>query len=158
MSTHDDNVCGACGQRLGYKSSMSKGIVAVLKLVMQKVEEKGLNVVHIEKEMVQTSILTGNQGRNATHMVRLGLLAHIDGETGNYCLTRKAMEFLNGDPVPKWVEVSKRREGEGSRTVAHSDETCVVSDFAGKNEYWEVPGFEIKEGRIIKGNSRVVEL
>jgi len=148
--------CEHCGQSIGYDSSVSKGTVWVLKTIYQKVAEKNVNAVHIEKELVQTGRLTGNQGRNCIHMVRLGLIAHIDGEPGNYCLTRKGVAFLNGDAIPKRVSVSKKTIDHGSVTTTASDETCVIQDFNRKGEYWEVPGFEIQEGRIIQPN--VVEI
>lgn len=149
----DHNVCESCGQRLSYRSSVSKGVVRALKTICKFVEGKGINAVHIEKELVQGGILTGNQGRNATHMVRLGLLAHLE-EPGNYCLTAKAMGFLNGNPIPKYAEVSKRTEGKGSHTVQSSGEDCTIRDFT-KGEEWEVPGFEIRSGHVIKGNSKI---
>lgn len=122
----------------------------MLKRIYRFIERKGINAVHIEKEMVQTGMLTGNQKGNAVgHMVRLGLLAHIEGEPGNFCLTRKAVDFLNGQPIPKYAEVAKRTGEHGSRTVSHSEETCTIKDFNRAGDYWEVPGFEIREGRII---------
>lgn len=148
-----DEHCPHCGQRMGYRSSVSRGTADVLKMIFKKVTEKDTNAVHIEKELVQTGRLTGNQGRNCTHMVRLGLIAHIKGEPGNYCLTNKGIDFLNGLPIPKYVTVEKRTAGHGSRTVTHSEETCTIKDFNRKGEYWEVPGFEIKEGRVIPPNA-----
>lgn len=146
----DNNVCPTCHQRLAYRSSVSRGIVHTLKQIATLVESKGVNAVHIEKEMVQKGLLTGNQGRNYTHMVRHGLIAHVAGEPGNYALTRKAMGFLAGDPIPKTVVVSKRSEEGGSHTTGYGDEVCVISDFNGKGEYWTVPGFDIREGRVIR--------
>lgn len=138
---------------MGYRSGVSRGTVKVLKMIFKKVAEKDTNAIHIEKELVQRGFLTGNEGRNCTHMVRLGPIAHVEGEPGNYCLTRKGVDFLNGNPIPKYVTVAKRTESHGSRTVTHSEETCVIQDFNKAGEYWEVPGFEIKEGRVIPPNA-----
>ncbi len=154
----EENVCPHCGQRIAYRSAVSKGHVRVLRVIVKLIQQKGVNVVHVEKELVQAGLLTGNQGRNCTHMVRLGLLAHLQGETGNYVLTDKAMRFLNGEPIPKYVIVSKRTEGKGSHTVTHSKELVSISAFSKKGEEWEVPGFEIKAGRVITGNSNIFEV
>jgi len=113
------------------------------------IDEKGINAIHIEKELVQRGKLTGNQGRNCIHMTKLGLIAHIKDEPGNYCITTKGADFLNGKEISKSVTVKKRTESEGSRTTEHSNEMCTIHDFQGKGEYWEIPGFEIREGRII---------
>ncbi len=155
----DANVCQSCGQRLSYKGSVSRGTVQTLRAIAKFIEQKGINIVHLEKEMVQMGRLTGNQSGNAKgHMVRLGLLAHLKEEPGNYCLTEKAMGFLNGMPIPRHVSVSKRTEVKGSHTVTHSDEMCTVNQFNKAGDYWEVPGFEIRAGRVILGNSKVVEV
>ena len=151
-----DEYCPHCYQKIGgYQSSVSKGVVETLKRIYGVVEKKGLNIVHIEKEMVQEGLLTGNQAGNKTHMVRLGLLAHIEGEPGNYALTTKAVNFLNGEPIPRRVKVEKATAKGGSRTVSHSEEMCTIRDFKG-GEYWIVPGFEIREGRIIQ--ARMLEI
>lgn len=148
----NDEHCHACGQRItGYRSAVSRGVADTLKKIYAFVLEKGLNVVHIEKELVQAGRITGNAGGNAQgHMVRLGLLAHIENEPGNYAITTKGVEFLNGTPIPKWVRVAKATKDKGSHIVEHAEETCTIRDFDRKGEYWEIPGFEIKEGRIIQ--------
>lgn len=146
----DQEYCPHCGQKLGYKSAISRGTVEVLKKISRVVDEKGINAVHIEKEMVQKGILTGNQGRNCTHMVRHGLLAHIEGKAGNYCITRKGMGFLRGEAIPKFITVSKANQNEGSRTVDHGEEMVTIRQFSKSGEYWEVPNFDIREGQVIR--------
>jgi len=151
MENEDNaNICHACGQRIGYRSAVSRGTVVTLQKIRDFVEDKGINAVHIEKEMVQVGKLTGTQMGNAKgHMVRLGLLAHV-GEPGNYCLTSMAMAFLAGAPIRKEVTVKKRTEEKGSHTVESSAETCTIADFRKKGDYWEVPGFEIHSGSVIR--------
>ena len=150
MENDTSNICHACGQRIGYRSAVSRGTVVTLQKIRDFVEDKGVNAVHIEKEMVQAGKLTGTQMGNAKgHMVRLGLLAHV-GEPGNYCLTDMAMKFLAGAPIRKEVTVKKRTEDKGSHTVEGSVETCVIGDFRKKGDYWEVPGFEIRSGSVIR--------
>ena len=133
---------------MGYKSSVSRGVVETLKKIVEAIKAKGINTIHIEKELVRTGILTGTQGKNATHIVKLGLLAHSPDEIGNYCITKKAMSFLNGEAIPKYVIVSKTNRSSGSRTVSQSEEMCTISNFT-DGVFWEVPEFEIREGRII---------
>lgn len=155
---NEDEFCESCGQKTsGYRSAVSKGTVAVLKKIYHFVEKKGLNTVHLVKEMGAAGILSANEVGNAnSHMVRQGLLAHIESEPGNFALTAKAVGFLNGAAISKWVRVAKRTKGNPAKTIETSQEICVISDFDRGGEYWEVPGFEIKEGRIIRPPTMVL--
>lgn len=153
----DENVCGECGQSLQYKSAVSRGTVAMLKAISAMVDRKGINVVHIQKELVKEGALTPNQAQNITHCVRLGLVAHVE-DAGNYCLTTKAMNFLNGEDIPKYAYVKKRTAEQGAHTEGSSEEMCNAKDFIKKGSYWEVPGFEIREGHVVRGNSRLIEV
>lgn len=147
------HVCASCGQTTAYRSAMSRGIVITLQTIREYIEEKGVNAVHLEKELVQTGRLTGNQkGNAAAHMVRLGLLAHLD-EPGNFCLTERAMRFLAGMPIPREAFVAKRTEHKGSHTIETSEETCTIKDFRKDGDYWTVPGFEIRSGRVMQGDT-----
>lgn len=108
-----------------------------------------LIVINMKKELVEPGLITVTQFGNRSHMEKLGLIAHL--EVSNYCLTRKAMAFLQGEPIPREVVVKKSAKGKtgASKTVQHSTETCTIHDFMDKGEYWIVPGFEIQEGRVI---------
>jgi len=150
MSDIEHAFCESCGQRIGYRSTVSKGIVKILEKVAEAIEEKGINVIHVRKELVDTGKMSLTQHNNLTHLTRLGLLANVDGEVGNYLITAKGMHFLNGGRIPREVTVQKATKDKGSHVIDRSDETCSIHDFMGKGEYWIVPGFEIREGRIIK--------
>lgn len=143
-------VCDACGQSINYRSAVGRGIVEALKSMSKFIEKKGINAVHLHKELVIEKVWTEMQERNMTvHGVRLGLVFHIEDEVGNYGLTTKAMQFLAGENIPKYAYVKKRTEEQGSHTFGVSKQTCNVKDFTKKDAYWEVPGFEIQEGRVI---------
>lgn len=141
--------CEACGQRLGYGSRVSRGMAHIMQAMYRKAKEKNLNAVHIEKELMATGILTKSQAGNRTHLVRLGLIIDLP-ETGNYAITRRGQDFLNGKPVPREAWTRKTTKDKHSHTVFSSDETVTVHDVLRKGEYWEVPGFTITEGRVIQ--------
>jgi hypothetical protein len=140
--------CECCGQTQEYVVAISKGIVLVLKKFSQHVKSKGVNVVHIEKEMVAPRIITNNQYANVKILTAHGLLAKAKGEAGNYVLTRKGLEFLKGThPVPKYAIISKVEK----RMMGYHDEEFEVhiSDFDKDSEFWEGVGYDIKHGRVI---------
>lgn len=148
-----DEYCDHCGQRMGYRSAVSKGLVRMLETIADAIEEKGVNVLNVKKELVDTGKLTVNQYTNKSHLVRLGLLFCVEGEVGNFGLTSKAMGFLKGERIPREAVVEKATKDRGSRTVETSEETCTIHDFMEKGEYWIVPGFDIREGRVIKAQA-----
>lgn len=146
-----ENVCPTCHQSIAYKSAVNRGLCEALKKILAYIEKKGVNAVHLRKELSSQGVITDSQHRNIeAHGVRLGLVAHIENEPGNYCLTTKGMDFLNGEPIPRYAMVQKRTEDAGSHTILVSAETCTMRDFLRKGDYWEVPGVYIQEGRVIK--------
>lgn len=140
--------CETCGQRIGYGSRVSRGTAHVMQAIYRRVKEKNLNAVHIEKELMAKGILTKTQAGNRTHLVRLGLIIDLP-ETGNYAITRRGQDFLNGKPVPREAFTKKTTKDKHSHTLFTSDETITIHDVLKKGEYWEVPGFTISEGRVI---------
>ena len=150
MMRHE-NVCPTCGQSLGTRYCVTKGLRDAIRLMSSFIESKGFNAVHLIKEMVNVGILTANQERNLiTHGIRTGLIAHIKDNPGNYCITARGYDFLGDNPVPKYAYAVKHTKAIGTRTVRTSEETCRASDFNRSGEYWEGPGYEIREGHVIK--------
>lgn len=153
----DGSLTDGCGQSIGTFYSMSRGLRDSLRAMSRFIEKKGINVAHMHKELVAERYLTTSQATNLwTHGVRLGVVAHVEDETGNYLITNRGFAFLNGEPIPKYAMATKRTRVKGTRTIETSVEKCVASDFNKKNEYWEVPGFEIREGRVITGQSAML--
>jgi len=141
--------CDHCGQSLYSEYTISRGLRDALKKVARFIEVKGINIVHLQKEMVDTGWLTSNQSTNLrTHGIYTGIIAHAE-EVGNYLITQKGFRFLNGEEVTKSAWVLKRTKEKGSHVIFTPDEMCNVRQFDKKGEYWEVPNFEIREGRVI---------
>jgi len=140
--------CETCGQRIGYGSRISRGTAHVMQAIYRRVKEKNLNAVHIEKELMATGIITKTQAGNRTHLVRLGLIIDLP-DTGNYAITRRGQDFLNGKPVPREAFTKKTTKDKHSHALFTSDEMVTIHEVLKKGEYWEVPGFTISEGRVI---------
>lgn len=144
--------CPECGQSLTTTYAVSRGLRDTLKAMARFIEEKGENVAHIQKELMAQGIITHNQKDNLhTHGVYTGLVAHAD-EPGNYLITKRGWDFLDDKPVPKYAYAAKRTKEKGTHVIGHSEELCRASDFNRKGQYWEVPGFVIQEGRVLKSS------
>lgn len=148
MSANDykPEVCGSCTQTKTYVLSVDHGTVDILKAISRFVEKKGINIVHVEKEMVSGGFLTTNQYTNLKRLTAHGLIAKAD-ERANYHITTKGHRFLQGEPIPKHAimsKVTKKQIG-----YFQEEETVTVGEFNGGGEYWEGANYEIREGRVI---------
>lgn len=142
----DKHKCPHCGQSIIYYLSVDAGTVHIVKQIAKFIGQKGINAVHPRKEMEGT-LLTSNEVGNLTRARAHGLIAKIEGNAGNYCLTYKGSEFLNGRPIHKTAimdKVKKMKIG-----FLEEDGWCKVSDFNSPKEYWEGIGYDIKEGNVI---------
>lgn len=139
-------VCDHCGQSTTYLLPIDLGTAEIMKVIGRFVGKKGINAVHPRKEMEGT-LLTSNQVGNLSRPRMHGLIAKIEGNPGNYCITRKGGAFLRGVPVHKFVIRSKTEE----RTIGYwGDDMCTINDFKSfSGEYWEGIGYQILEGQII---------
>ena len=141
--------CEFCGQTKTYLLPVDRGTVSILKAVAGCIREKGINCVHLTKEVLEQGFFTshhqtGNISRPRFH----GLVAKVEGKIGNFCLTRKGAKFLKGEPIPRFAIISK----EEHRQVGYykpDEHQCVISDFFKEGEYWEGINFDIKEGEIV---------
>ena len=143
--------CGECTQSLEYLLPIDRGTVRVLKGIARAIYDKGINVVHIHKEVMAEGYITANERSNVARPRSHGLIAKVKGEgmKGNYCLTPKGSNFLNGRiSVPKYRKISKDKSG----NEYFEPEACRVHirDFDQPGETWESTGYEIEEGRIIR--------
>ena len=139
--------CECCDQTTDYVYALNKGTVHILKAFSRHVDLKGINMVHIEKELVNNGI-TGNQYANVKILTAHGLLAKAKDEAGNYVITRKGLDFLQGKTVAKYAIVSKALK----RQIGYwnpEEEVCSIKNF-NTGEYWEGVNYEIKEGRVIR--------
>lgn len=149
--------CPHCGQTTHSTYTVSRGLRDSLRAMARFIEKKGIDTVHFQKELVAGGWWTPSQERNmCTHGVYTGLVAHTD-EPGNYVITKRGWDFLNGEPVPKHTFVKKRTGSKNTHVVEVSEETCTASDFNKKGEYWEVLGFQIKSGKVV-GRNDIIEV
>lgn len=119
--------CPACGQRLTYELELDRGTVAILTSIARFVKSKGINAVHLSKEMLKQGLLTHHQVGNISRPRFHGLVAKIKGETGNFGLTQKGLDFLRGEPISRTV-IIKKAAGKGSPThvIGHGDEQVMI--------------------------------
>ncbi len=149
MIDYSPEKCECCGQSTTYVLAIDKGSTDIVKGVARAIEKKGINCVHVNKELVG-KYLTPLQMTNMTRPRSHGLIAHVEGEgmKGNYLLTKKGMDFLKGKRVPKYAIISKT---EHRQIGYHEPETLTttIHECQGKGEYWEGIGYEIEEGRVV---------
>lgn len=148
--TYKPEKCVCCGQTMTYIFALSKGGVDTMKQIARAIEEKGINYFHARKEL-ENRWLTSSQVANLSNLRSHGLIAKIKGKAGNYCLTKKGGQFLNGLRIPRYAIISKATKHQIGYFEPER-ETISVSDCNSKDEYWQGVGFEIEEGDIIKIN------
>lgn len=119
--------CKCCGQKIRppHKHSLTKGLVDTLILFAKALERSGHNSLHL---------LTAGFGVNKTNNFQklryFGLVAK--GKPGEWVLTRRGQEFLNGNEMsPRWVTTKDNQIVERA--------TCgIYFKEAKKNsEYWQ---------------------
>lgn len=135
--------CECCGQTLDYDLPLSKGLVIMLLKIYNFGKAKGLNAVHLRKEM-EGNTLTSNEVGNASHLIFHGLLKDLE-EAGNVAITKKGFDFLNGLEVEKTVIIKKGKYeviGYHNPEIKTSIRKLLKSDL-----YWE--GGYVKVGNII---------
>lgn len=140
--------CGCCNQNTTYLLAIDRGTVAIVKAIARFIQNKGINAVHPRKEM-EGHYLTSNQVGNLSRPRFHGLVAKVEGEAGNYCLTRKGAAFLRGERVPRFAIVSKS-EGKQVGYFEPENYSATVHDFNNSGEYWEGINYEITEGRVLQ--------
>jgi hypothetical protein len=138
--------CPTCEQTTVYELSIDRGTVKILKQMSRFIKKKGINAVHPRDEM-EGIWLTSNEVGNLSRARKNGLIAKIEGNAGNYCITKRGFDFLNGIAFPKTAVVSKIEK----KTIGFIEEdgTVTVNSFNTEDDYWEGAGYEIKEGTVI---------
>lgn len=158
--------CESCGQTTSYASRLNRGIFDIVRSFARAIDIKGINAIHPLKEIavghgtmsarerIEQGKLTVRQIGNLTHVVRHGLLAHIDGEPHTFCLTKKGAAFLRGEPVPLVAIVGKATHHNVGylKNPDGSEITCTIHDFlrGEQDAYWQGINYEIHEGEIIR--------
>jgi len=141
--------CSQCGQKLTYELDVDKGTVETLTILAKAIKIKGINAMHLTKELLGqglTNYQIGNISRARFH----GLVAKIKTQPGNYCLTTKGLEFLHGLSIARTVIIKKATNKNPAYVYGYSADTVSIRDFAKNWEvYWASNGYAISEGRVI---------
>jgi len=141
--------CPYCGHKLTYEIDIDKGTVESLKTIAKFIKDKGINAVHLTKELLGdrlTNYQIGNIPKARFH----GLVAKIKDHPGNYCLTTKGLDFLNGKDIPRSAIIKKAIKDSPAYTYGYGIETVSINSFLKNWDlYWASNGYNIKEGRVI---------
>lgn len=117
------------------------------------IDRKGINAVHLTKELGGRRLLSSYQIGNISHLRFHGLVAKIKNEPGNYCITNKGFDFLKGETINKTAIIKKGTKGASPHNIGYGDEKCKISDFDKKwINFWESSCYIIKQGRVIKAS------
>lgn len=155
--------CSCCRQTLTYLVPVDKGTVEIVRAIAFAVQKKGINIIHPRREMEVSGhtyedwenlsmqgLITSNQVGNLSKARFHGLIARVKDNPGNYCLTDKGLEFLRGEPVPKYAVVQKSTH---TQIGYWRPEEYRVStrDFRADCASWETGlYFQIIQGRVVK--------
>lgn len=142
------SVCECCGQTRNYVDGVNRGSAEIVKIVARAIRDKGINVVHIRKELVEVGAMRPTQYTNVAHPTAHGLIAKVRGNPGNYCLTRKGAAFLRGEPIPRYAIIDKATK----HTVGYHEPeryTVTLAQVQRSGDYWEGVGFDVVEGRVV---------
>lgn len=142
--------CECCDQTTTYCVAIDRGSVNIIKKIARAIQKKGINCIHLAKEGVLNHSELCNVIRPRFH----GLVAHVDGDgmQGNFCLTRKGVDFLRGKPIPKYAIVSKAKSQQIGYYLTETHYVTIDS-FNTTDDYWEGVNFDIVEGRVISADS-----
>ena len=154
MQNFKKETCHCCGQTTNYLLPVDLGSVEILKAISVAIRKKGKNSIHPRKEMevasgqldyermVREGLLTSNQVGNLSKLKFHGLIASIEGELGNHCLTRKGSQFLKGSQIPKYAVISKIEKCNLGYWDPENS-MVTIKDFAPTKEYWEGMNYDV---------------
>ena len=160
-------VCECCGQRKTYVLPLDRGTAAIVYAFSVAVRLKGVNMIHPRKEMeidrgnafrlelmtmIRSGIMTSNMVGNLTRARIHGLLARVEKEAGNWCLTTKGAAFLRGEHVARYAVVRKTTADNRSHKDEYwkpETEQITIAELAREGEYWQPIDFTIHEGRVV---------
>lgn len=154
---YQPEVCACCQQTTSYVLSIDQGTVDILRSIANAIRRKGINAIHPRDEMevesggpelIDNGQLTSNQVGNLSRPRFHGLIAAIKGQPGNYCLTRKGVDFLRGADIPRIAIIDKITTSQIGYYLPDKYKV-KISDFDGTGPYWEGLGYEIQEGVVL---------
>ena len=146
---YEKQKCECCGQTKTYVLPIDRGTADIVRALAHAVRLKGVNAVHVQKEMEVPmkeanpiyGTVTSNQVNNLSRPRFHGLIAFVRGERGVYCLTRKGAAFLRGEAIHKWAIVSKVEKHQVGYWYAYgpgdSRNMVTIAELGLSPEYWE---------------------
>lgn len=151
--------CEHCKQTTTYLIPVDKGASVIMVAISAAIRRKGINAVHVVKEMMiptkewnmdaaRAGFVTVNHIRNLARVRIHGLIAAVKGERGNFCLTHKGAQYLKNVPVAKYAIRSKAEH----KTIGYFEPekyTTTISQELRKVGNWEGIDFDIVDGRIL---------
>lgn len=143
--------CDHCGQTTTYLLGIDRGTAHIVQQLARAIDKKGINVIHVHKELLAQGYLTANQRSNIARPRAHGLIAKVTGDTmrGNYALTRKGADFLRGVRVSKYAIMSKS-DGMQIGYFEAEKYTVTLKELMRGGEYWEGINYHIEEGRVVR--------
>ena len=142
---YEKEICECCGQSTTYLVGVDRGTVTIVKKIARAIAKKRINMLHLAQE----GVLNHNELCNIIRPVYHGLVAHAEGETGNFVLTQKGFDFLNGKEIPKYAIVDKITKSLKDYFEPEEYKVSVNSLNKKDDPYWEGTGFTISQGRVI---------
>ena len=149
------HICEDCRQDTTYELGLDKGSALLVLAIAKFIRQKGINAVHPRKEM-EGKVLTSNQVGNLSRPRFHGLIAKVQGNSGNYLLTPKGSKFLRGETIPKIAIVQKATISEAAHNIGYhlpEEITTSFKELVKNEQYWEGIDYEIVEGNIISANA-----
>ncbi len=160
MEKYEAEVCEHCKQTTTYLIPIDRGTSDIMKAISVAIGRKGINCIHPRKEMeigryeldyetmIKEGQLTSNQVGNLSRPRFHGLIAAVDGNPGNYCLTTKGATFLHHGSVPKYAIISKVT-GHQIGYWKPDKYRCTIDDFKPDMEYWQGITWTVMDGKIV---------
>lgn len=147
---YERKFCEHCGQYVDYTDTLSKGLARCLLKIKAYTDKKGLNAVHLQKELGNTRIMTQEEVNNSGKLKQHGLLNKLP-EAGNYEISDQGYAFLRGASVPKTIIIKK---GSDEFIGFHNPEVVVtIKSLLKEDIYWKGDYFEIVTGEILTKSS-----
>ena len=138
----EQETCECCGQKVRTPNThnLTKGLVDSLIMFANQLEKTGKNRLHLLKETGWNT----NRINNFQKLRYFGLVAKSE-ENGEWVLTTRGKDFLNGD-YRSPVQVATFN----NRTIDHSSEEVSFKDAKKSEVYWQTEfNIQIKQGTLI---------
>ena len=140
--------CPHCGATMkAYWHTLTPGLVETFKKIIDGVKAKGLNSVHLQKDLD----LSKSEYNNAQKLRYWGLIYYADREktnSGQWLITRLGGQFIRCESdVPKKIKTFRNHIEE------KSEEKTRITDYYRHwdIEYWQTnyKDFDICQGRLV---------